>query len=488
MVSPLHCSRFRNILATTSCKKEFAKRCVHRSIFRSLHLKGSDIKPLLRGNVIQRTYHDRARGYLAGLHSYQPNQQDETETESEQQAEFESFESAWEAIQSVPEELLKDFEDELWETQSKRFVYGSKEVSVIDAVIDEEESHQNSKVVRYLVWNERPNLIQTAVEVPRISAPYQHYFCDEKDTTQLLARPPAPISQTHLGGLAIALPFWLKANGNPNNKDGDPSPKPMNAPNCLLIGAGGCSLAHTLAANLFLDGYNHIAAADTSTDDSDRRKIPQLTAVEASSEIIHVSMLWFGAKQDNEEKVGAEKDDSASPEPPFFNLVHTTGESYLESLAKQSNSTTQRTNSSSSAIDILIIDAEDGSAPPHSMRSTTFWEELVLPSLNFNGSPVIGVNSIGTKSETDELVRTIQQAFSGNETAPGLSYRILVVAPPPEAKVTDRHNLIFALPTITNPANDPDTSWCLSEDDLKGHVDAPDAWRDEIEQALQRAF
>ena len=268
MVSPLYCSRFRNILGTTSRTKPFTKRCI-RSISWKLHLKGSETKPLLRGNVIQRTYHDRARGYLAGLHSYQPNQPDETETESdEQQAEFESFESTWEAIQSVPEELLKAFEDELWETQSKRFVYGSKDVSVIDAVLDEEESHQNSKVVRYLVWNERPNLIQTAVEVPRIGAPYEHYLYNEKDTTQLVARPPAPISQTHLGGLAIALPFWLKANDNPNNKDGDPSSKYINAPNCLLIGAGGCSLAHTLAANLFLDGYNQIAATDTSNDDS----------------------------------------------------------------------------------------------------------------------------------------------------------------------------------------------------------------------------
>ena len=184
MASPLRYSSFRSILAATSYSKATSKVSI-RSPSWGLHSKGDDAQTFFRKTTLRRSYHDRARGYLAGLHSYQPSGQDETESEN---AEFESFESAWEAIQSVPEDLLKDFEDELWETQSKRFIYGSKEVSVIDAVVETEEPHQNDKVVRYLVWNERPNLIQTAVEVPHIGAPYRHYFYDKTHTAHLVAR------------------------------------------------------------------------------------------------------------------------------------------------------------------------------------------------------------------------------------------------------------------------------------------------------------
>lgn len=481
MTLPMRYSRFRSILTANSCTKSFSKVSIRSPSWR-LHSKGADVQTFFRGTTLRRSYHDRARGYLAGLHSYQPNRQDEIESEK---AEFESFESAWEAIQSVPEDLLKDFEDELWETQSKRFVYGSKEVSVIDAVVETEEpnhsqdkkdSDQNAKVVRYLVWNERPNLIQTAVEVPHIGAPYRHYFYDKTHTPQLVARPPSPISQTHLGGLAAVLPFWNRANANASNKDPNAPPRPVGSPNCLLIGAGGCSLAHTLAANLFLDEYKQHDESETKSKSN--KNNPQLTAVEASSEIMHASMLWFGAKQNDEQKSVAKKDTNDSPEPPFFHLVHSTGEMYLESLVKC-------TNSSSSPIDILIIDAEDGSAPPQSMRSSTFWKELVLPSLNVDGFPIVGVNSIGTKSETSELVRTMQEAFRGDGNASGLNYNMLIVAPPPEAKVSDRHNLIFALPRKKNLSNHV-VNWCLSEDDLKDHVDAPDAWKNQIDLALQQ--
>jgi len=118
------------------------------------------------------------------------------------------------------------------------------------------------------------------------------------------------------------------------------------------------------------------------------------------------------------------------------------------------------------------------------MRSHDFWNNLVLPSLNHNRSPVVGVNSIGTKFETDALVLTMQKAFGGD-------YKILVVDPPPQTMVTDRHKLIFALPQTqiakSGPADEA-AYWSVSENKLKGHVDAPEAWMREIYVALKKAF
>ena len=435
-----------------------------------------------------RSYHHRSRGYLAGLHSYQPTGENET-TEPD----FESFESAWEAIQSVPDELLKEFEDELWETQSKRFVYGSKQVSVIDEEVIEEpitireeeepgkgENYvRDSKVFRYLVWNERPNLIQTAVEVPRVGAPYQHYYCfeeEEKKTT--IARPPSPISQTHLGGLAMGLLFWQIANGG----------KKKHPRNCVLIGAGGCSLAHTLATNLFLEEYNQNELSSDKKKIKSRNENPRLTAVEASPEILRASELWFGAGTANEEEI-----ETDTPEPPFFHLVQSTGELYLEVLVKSLEKAEKETSdhNCSPPIDLLIIDAEDGSAPPQSMRSSAFWNNLVLASLNLGKSPVVGVNSIGTKSETNELVCTMRDAFCGDANSSSRDYIILIVAPPSEAKVTDRHKLIFALPRKRIAQNIPTTDvayWNISEDDLNVHVDASGAWMREVKVALKAVF
>jgi hypothetical protein len=453
----------------------------------------------------------------------------ETETEP-QQAEFESFESAWDAIQSVPDELLNDFEDELWETQSKRFVYGTKQVSVIDAVENhgdasattaDNDQSKTKTVFRYLILNERPNLIQTAVEVPRVGAPYHHYCNVEEDAVpeKLVHRPPSPVSQTHLGGLAMALPFWYNANGIADEDSDNPSaPSPTTTPkdhsfshpNCLLIGAGGCSLAHTLAANLFLESYNHHQNS-VSYDRANRKnnddpiksiKRPELTAVEACPEILRASKLWFGAGDDKEgEKKMQSNHHTTTTEPPFFDLVCDTGESYLESLVaslRRAEKLLDENNSSSSSsrlpIDILIIDAEDGSAPPKSMRTLEFWNELVLPSLNPASGSVVGVNAIGTDSETSALVRTMREAFCGNAasgggvmsggTGSGYDYTVLVVAPPPEAKVTDRHKLIFALPSKKVGQSDaPD--WGLAEDHLKGRVDAPKAWEQQIKAALR---
>uniref|UniRef100_A0A6U5D686 Uncharacterized protein n=1 Tax=Corethron hystrix TaxID=216773 RepID=A0A6U5D686_9STRA len=476
-------------------------------------------KTELTGIGILRSYHHRACGYLAGLHSYRPRPEEEVhETETELQADFESFESAWDAIQLVPDELLNDFEDELWETQSKRFVYGTKRVSVIDQIENHADStrkkarsnnDESKTVFRYLILNERPNLIQTAVEVPRVGAPYHHYCNNvEEDAVpeNLVSRPPSPVSQTHLGGLAMTLPFWYDANGITYGDSDNPTAIPEDhhdsPPNCLLIGAGGCSLAHTLASNLFLEEYNH--DRHQSSDRTNRKNNydrtiksinrPELTAVEACPEILRASQLWFGAGDDKEEKEIQEETKKkimnldTTTEPPFFDLICDTGESYLESLVK---SLKHENNSSSRRrlpIDILIIDAEDGSAPPLSMRTPAFWNELVLPSLNPGSGAVVGVNSIGTESETFALVHTMREAFCGTtrcggRTGYGNDYTVLVVDPPPEAKVTDRHKLIFALPSKTVAQSH--MALGLTEDDLKGYVDVPDSWEQKIKTALR---
>lgn len=476
-----------------------------------------------------RSYHHRACGYLAGLHSYQPRpgeeahetaseSESEPQTQAQAQADFDSFESAWDAIQLVPDELLNDFEDELWETQSKRFVYGTKQVSVIDAVenhadatsADNDESEitkTTTAVFRYLILNERPNLIQTAVEVPCVGAPYHHYFNIEEDEVPetLIPRPPSPVSQTHLGGLAMALPFWYSANGDSDNPITTPEDRHHSPPNCLLIGAGGASLAHTLAANLFLKSYNSNRHQNSVSCDSDAATTiksinrPELTAVEACPEILRASQLWFGAGDEKEEATEAEKSNhpTTNTEPPFFDLVCDTGESYLESLVaslKREEKLSHETNSSSSSsshrpIDILIIDAEDGSAPPISMRTPAFWNEMVLPSLNPASGSVVAVNAIGTDSETSALVCTMREAFcdsapSDGEAHSGYDYTVLVVDPPPEAKVTGRHKLIFALPSKLAAESDAQ-NWGLTEDDLKGCVDAPKAWEEQIKAALR---
>lgn len=461
--------RYDSNLIAASPGKSFANHGF-RTPFGVFHGETTILQASVVRNIVTRSFHHRARGYLAGLHSYQPSEEGE--------AEFESFESAWDAIQSVPDDLLEDFEDELWESQSRRFVYGTKEVSVIDAVEtetnDEIQPQKGEKVIRYLVFNERPNLIQTAVEVPRVGAPYEHYHFDENK--RMVAQPPSPISQTHLGGLAMALPFWHKAN------DPKTTTKPFNSPNCLLIGAGGCSLAHTLAANMFLEEYNDIATSDNEEKPQSIAR-PGLTAVEACPEIMRASILWFGAGTRSDETSKNSK--KYGSDPPFFDLVESTGELYLDSLVKSLTAETDTSDSNNTAsIDVLIIDAEDGSAPPQSMRSHDFWINLILPSLNHERSPVIGVNSIGTEMETNELALTMQQAFGGD-------YTILAVAPPPQAMVNDRHKLIFALPQTRMVKSDPATDatyWSLSADELTGHVDAPEAWTQEINDALKKAF
>mmetsp|Transcript_30766 Transcript_30766/g.72590 ORF Transcript_30766/g.72590 Transcript_30766/m.72590 type:complete len:310 (-) Transcript_30766:1395-2324(-) len=295
------------------------------------------------------------------------------------------------------------------------------------------------------------------------------------------------------GGLAMALPFWRKANavegapvhcrsntrgGTENEGDGVP---PLDddlckAPNCILLGAGGCSLAHTLAADLHRH-YSHV-----------RR--PLLTAVEACPEILRASQLWFGAGDQKQDGHGTGSSLGQNPLPASFDLVCDTGESYLRSLlsGKDKSEPQQR------MVDVLIIDAEDGSAPPKSMRTNVFWIETVLPALNSDRTsihggrvrPVVGVNAIGNESEITELMDTMRKAFDDYDSE--YTYEILAVSPPAEAKVSNRHKLLFALPVTEDNASSR-ARWSyqnlfLTEDELKDCVDAPSAWEQQVRIAL----
>ena len=122
---------------------------------------------------------------------------------------------------------------------------------------------------------------------------------------------------------------------------------------------------------------------------------------------------------------------------------------------------------------MLIIDAEDGSAPPQSMRTLEFWQTTVLPVLNFgnkntHGSstpstssenasacigdswdsccgPTVGVNAIGSQQEIQDLIQTMRQSFQSLSSVhtDGVykAYMVLEVSPPPEAEVSERHKL-----------------------------------------------
>ncbi|GMH59933.1 hypothetical protein TrRE_jg1487 [Triparma retinervis] len=150
-------------------------------------------------------------GFLAGLHSHGPD------------ALYKSFDDAYEAVIQVDLDSLKEFEEEIWKAQSRRFIHGTRDLSVVDTVDDTADPHPST--VRQLIINVRPNLVQTAITVPHIDAPYVA-TCPN----------PSPLTQGHFGGLAMALPIF-QASSTPLS----------TPPRVHIIGAGGCSLPTTLS-------------------------------------------------------------------------------------------------------------------------------------------------------------------------------------------------------------------------------------------------
>jgi len=323
----------------------------------------------------------------------------------------------------------------------------------------------------------------------------------------------------------MVLPFWRKANAgiaarekfphNGTNRleeeiDGDweetiddLNDYSNDSPNCLLIGAGGCSLAHTMTVNFRSNSNSHAYADKT-------KQQPLLTAVEACPEILCASQLWFGAGNGKEDGNGLEaaviKLSPPGPPPAFFDLVCDTGQSYLESLVRECGDDELRSKYKQSMVDVLVIDAEDGSAPPKSMRTSDFWADTVLPALNFTtaalpfggcGGPVVGVNVIGSESEIARLMDTMRKAFANSEHSNTHTYSVLAVSPPPEAEVSNRHRLVFALPTSDNDSDSDDdvlTSptdrrgrFLLTEDELRDCVDVPWAWEQQVRVAFEES-
>ena len=148
--------------------------------------------------------------------------------------------------------------------------------------------------------------------------------------------------------------------------------------------------------------------------------------------------------------------------PPYFHLIHDTGESYLKSLAYKNDKSGHSVGGERdrSLIDVLIIDAEDGSAPPQSMRTLEFWNTYgsSTPSAGSENAsacigdswdsccgPTVGVNAIGSQQEIQDLIQTMRQSFQSLSSVhtDGVykAYMVLEVSPPPEAEVSERHKL-----------------------------------------------
>ncbi|GMH77492.1 hypothetical protein TL16_g07428 [Triparma laevis f. inornata] len=292
-----------------------------------------------------------SRGFLAGLHA------------TGDRPEYDNFADAYEAISQVPDNLLAEFESELMEGQGREFIYGSKLVSVIDTTTSTSTSTSTlptKETLRTLILNERPNLVQTCIKVP---GPAGSQFISDGA--------PSPISETHLGGLALTLLL-----------------SPSSSPSCVIVGAGGCTLPHTISV------FNESGS---------------VVAVEPCEEVCAAARQWFGVTP----SCG-------------FELVTDFGEPYLSSLSQSPNS-----------LDILILDADDGSVPPRSMQEPNFWSDVVRPVLHEEG--VVGVNVIGDQ-ETQELLQDTLESNLPNHS-------VVRVRAPVEADVdVDRHSLFFATP------------------------------------------
>jgi len=87
-------------------------------------------------------------GFLAGLHSFGP------------EASYPTFSAAYDAVTQVPSATIEEFEEELWLSQSRKFIHGCRDISVVDTLNDP-SSPSSSSVTRQLIINSRPNLVQT---------------------------------------------------------------------------------------------------------------------------------------------------------------------------------------------------------------------------------------------------------------------------------------------------------------------------------------
>uniref|UniRef100_A0A6U3TZ36 Uncharacterized protein n=1 Tax=Ditylum brightwellii TaxID=49249 RepID=A0A6U3TZ36_9STRA len=81
----------------------------------------------------------------------------------------------------------------------------------------------------------------------------------------------------------------------------------------------------------------------------------------------------------------------------------------------------------------------------------------------------IGVNVIGSEVDVANLVQTLEMVFSKHS-------KVLVVSPPSKANVSDRHD------DLTHH------NLFLARDALRGCVDLPHAWEEQVQRAIRERF
>jgi hypothetical protein len=137
------------------------------------------------------------------------------------------FEDAVELLGEIPQEQLREFQDTLLSDEGKSVVFSNEELSVLD------NSEPGGVLLRSLIFNARPNLVQTAVLV------------DSEGNVDLSRPPPSEGgSSTHLQGLALSVALHRA------QQQKQLGPREGRAPpRVCVLGAGGCSLpAHLFSA------------------------------------------------------------------------------------------------------------------------------------------------------------------------------------------------------------------------------------------------
>lgn len=396
----------------------FVQRCQHltRSSRRHQHATTISSRTITSTTTTaqrQEPHHHRplSLGYMAGLQYTSP------------ETPWNTYNEAYDILQHVDDMVLKEFEEDLWNSNGIRFIHSTKQVSVMDIDYNKQEDSSNSDIVmRLLVLNERPHLIQSSVEIDHVGATGPKAFG---------APPPLRgVAATHLGGLAIAAPLWYYYYNNAavgTTTIPTPSSSSITKPTILVLGAGGCTIPAVLAATCGC----------------------QVTAVEPDDDVRTAAQSYFGVVNND----------------MMIDLVAGYGEDYLEGISNNNNN---------KLIDILVLDAEDESlAPPESMRQKSFWKNLVAPSLAPNA--VVAVNMID--DERVAFQQTVQEGLSKNN-----DYNVWYCEVPKVAEVSNRHAILFA-----TPKQGMETTTTIMRETLLLHkyVDEPEEWLEEIEKATK---
>lgn len=281
------------------------------------------------------------RGYMAGM-SVAPGAD----------MEGTSFDEAFDLLGLIDQELLQEYEKDLWELDKRKIIFGTKRVSVIDCVTEAGEC------ARLLLHNTEPHMAQTAIRIDEVGA----------------LTPPFPAMSSlrgqfgmHLGGLALAVALWrtAKLNGVNLSHQADDAAQPQ----VLVLGGGGGVIPRTIAA----------AMPGALID-----------VVEPCADTRLAARTWFGL---------AELEKS----PDKFKLHGGCGVKHLERVSEGS-------------VDVLIIDASSSEhdgiyAPPPPFRLDSFWAAAIR-AMNPAGA-AFGVNLVGSPEATAALQHRIAKATKG---------------------------------------------------------------------------